>query len=703
MENKENLIIIRTNEELDKLVALLKQNDFVAVDTETTGVEQDAEIIGFSVAWSIDTAYYVILAHWEPALCHMIYLETKNKAKELFEVLTTKNLIMHNAVFDCRIIHKNYNVSLMANVHTDTLLLGHLLDENRSNGLKELASSFFGDDSKKEQIEMKASIVANGGTVSAFKYELFKADSELIAKYGAKDAILTYKILAVLLPQLYEQGLETFFYDDETMPMLRLVTYDLNTVGLKVDLNKLQQLKSDLEVSLLESKAFIHGEIAKHISDKYPGTSKPKTFNIGSNKQLSWLLYEKLGNEFYTLTDEGRIVCKALGLRLPYAYKGKRDFIQACKNALGTVYKESEYDPKAKKITKAKKVGDYWNYIACGKESLKQLENRYKWVAELLKYGKNKKLLDTYVTGIQTRTKYGVIHPSFLQHGTTSGRYSSRNPNFQNLPRGDKRIKACIISRPDKVFVGADYSQLEPRVFASFSKDKRLLASFNGTDDFYSAIGMEVFEKYDCLPHKEGENAFGVKYPKLRDIAKVVALSATYGTTAPKMAPAIGKSIHEAQDVIDQYFAKFPSVLELMLESHEIAKTTGIVKNLFGRPRRMPMATEIPKLFGSSLHSELPYEYRNLLNLAINHRIQSTGASIINRAAIAFKRKLIENNILECHIVMQVHDELIVECHKKDAEIVTKLLKDAMENTVLLPGVSLEAIPKIANNIADLK
>ena len=306
------------------------------------------------------------------------------------------------------------------------------------------------------------------------------------------------------------------------------------------------------------------------------------------------------------------------------------------------------------------------------------------------------------------RQQYGIIRPSFLQHGTTSGRKSSRNPNFQNLPRDEKRIKKCIISRPGKVFVGADYSQLEPRVFASLSGDERLLASFKSDDDFYSVIGMEVFEKYDCEPKKDGPNAFGTKYKALRNIAKVIALSSTYGTTAPKMAPAIGKSIEEAQEVIDNYFEKFPKVKEMMNRFHDIAKDTGRATSIFGRPRRIPKAAEIRKIYGNSKHEKLPYEARNLLNLAVNHPIQGTGASVITRAAIAFCNKrdeLAKNNPLwaQVKLVMEVHDELIAEGPEAIKHEIVALLKDCMENTVVLPGVSLVAEPVIANNLGDLK
>lgn len=704
----ENLIIIRTLSQLNDLKACINDNEYIAFDTETNGVDKDSLIIGFSIATSVDNGHYVILSEWNVETSTLVDLETKSQAKEIMQMLVGKKLIMQNAPFDCSMVENNFGVALMASVHTDTMILGHILDENRHNGLKELGVSIFGEDARAEQIAMKESVHKNGGMLTKEKYELYKADSELLARYGAKDAILTIKLFYHLVPLLYEEGLDSFFYDDESMPLLKGPTYELNTTGLKVDAQKLKDLKATLEAECLEAKAFIYREITPWILEKYPANTPSTTFNIGSSKQLSWLLFVKLGNTFNTLTKEGRNLCKALGMKLPYTNRAKREFLTLCLEVKNEIYQQASINPKTKKLGRPKKVGDVWNYIACDKTTLKLYAKKYKWVERYLEYAKNLKLLTTYVEGIEERIRYGIIRPSFLQHGTTSGRYSSKAPNFQNLPRDDKRVKACIVSRPGKVFVGADYSQLEPRVFASFSNDKRLLDCFKSGDDFYSVIGAEVFDKFGYSFKKDDNNSFAKKFPELRNIAKVVALSSTYGTTAPKMAPAIGKTIEECQEIIDNYFERFPSVKNLMLDSHAFAKKEGRVVNLFGRPRRMPKALLINTVYGKTQHSDLPYEIRNILNLAINHRIQSTGASIMNRAAIAFNNMckeiaITDHRWLEVKLVLQVHDELIVESPEVLAEDVVLVLKDAMENTVKLPGVDLVAEPKIAYNLADLK
>jgi DNA polymerase I-like protein with 3'-5' exonuclease and polymerase domains len=706
----DNLIVLRTLEEVETLREYLKDKDFIAYDTETTGVEKGSQIIGLSVCADVgedSIGWYIITAYWDVPTQTLVELETKAGIKPFLEDLLTKNLIMQNAGFDCAMTKDNFGVDLMPALHTDTLLLGHLLNENRANGLKERGVELFGEDARKEQQEMKASVHANGGVLTKHLYELYKADANLIAEYGAKDAILTLKVFYHDIEKLYEEGLDKFFYE-ETMPLCKGPTYDMNTTGLRVDPERLQKLRSDLEAEILEARAFIYREIDSDVKPEYDGKTKLKTFNIGSCRQLSWLLFGKLENEFHTLTKQGKVACKALGLKIPYTASAKREFIAVCEESHGRVWEEASINPKTKKMGRPKKIGRPWEYIACGKVALGMYADKYKWVAKYLEYAKAQKLLNTYVMGIQEKAKYNIIRPNFLQHGTTSGRYSCKNPNFQNLPRGDKRVKNCIVARPGKVFVGADQEQLEPRTFASVSQDASLLASFKTGDDFYSVIGAEVFDK-QCGLKKDDPTGFAMLYPKLRDTSKVIGLSIPYGTSAYRLASTLGKSVEESQYIIDSYYIKFPAVYSMVVESHAQARSTGVVHSLYGRPRRMPEAAQINKMFGEQANVEdLDYYWRNLLNLAVNHRIQSSAASIMNRAAIAFcsTRDAVaaeDARWAEVRIVMQVHDELIVECPTEIAEGVKALLQDVMENTTALPGVALIAKPKIASNLAELK
>jgi DNA polymerase I-like protein with 3'-5' exonuclease and polymerase domains len=735
---QETLVTVRTLEELERVKEYLAnpEFDFVAFDTETTGVEKDSEIIGYSISCEVGVGIYVLLAEWvvdneqKPCphcppvqftksgkpkknqkkckVCKGLGFEILDKGKlvrhpelkaasrPLIESLLNKRMIMHNGIFDCEVVNREFGVQLLPALHTDTQELAHVLNENESAGLKEVASRLYGEDATAEKEAMKASVIANGGIWQEKRggiKEMYKADPDLIALYGAKDTVLTLNLFYELIPQLFAEGLDKFFYEEESMPLIKGPTYHLNSSGLKVDLNRIKQIEKELSEECSRLKAEIEESIAPLVSEKYPngfGSKKPGAFNIGSAQQLAWLLFVKLDNYFLHLTPGGKKVAKDFVGRIPYSNKAKREFMQALE--------ENNLNPA--------------KYLKCDATALEAYEGKYPWAGKLLQYRAAGKMLKTYVGGIKKGVRYGIIYPSFLQHGTTSGRYSSRDPNFQNLPRDDKRIKSCIISRPGKVFVGADYSQLEPRVFASVSQDPKLMESFAKGQDFYSVIGVELCEEQvrawerktgkKIGLKKKDENFFGNIFEDERQVSKTFCLATPYGTSAFQQSEKLKRPHAECQAIIDTYFAKFPSVEAMMLESHAIVKRDGVVFNLYGRPRRIPEAMEIEEIFGNFPHSELPYEARTLLNLAMNHRVQSTAASIVNRSAIAFCKKILALGI-NAKIVLQVHDEINVECDEKDAELVAQILKECMETTVTLPGVALQAEPKIARSLAELK
>ncbi len=722
-EENEILIVVDDVAGLQRVREYLSNPEFeyVAFDSETTGLTKDSEIIGFSICAEEAIGIYVVLAHWEVEMLEgetcakctgtgitgkkkqvpckkcegkgniekkggkLIYnKELKEASLDLIKDLQSKKIIMHNSPFDCDMVRLEFKVDLMPFVHTDTMEMWHLLDENNLVGLKELGERLFGDSAKTESNLMRDSVKANGGIwIESGKNrckEMYKADKDLLARYGAKDTILTLKIFYEGVTRLFDEGLDKFFYDDESMPLMRGPTYHMNSTGLKVDIDKLTKLKRHLELECQQLKREIEDAAQEHIDESWPFTSK--TFSVSSNNQIAWLLFIKLGNPFGTLTKGGKKISRQLLGRVPYNHKAKREFI--------SVLQEMDHKP--------------YKYMQCDSDTLSGFADKYQWVKKLLRLKESTKLLNTYVEGILRQTRYGIVNPNFLQHGTTSGRYSSRGPNFQNLPKDDKRIKECIIARPGKVFVGADYEQIEPRCFASTSQDATLMNCFHSGNDFYSVVGAPVFGiKGVSLKKDENDpNYFGSKYKKLRDFSKQFALATPYGTSAYQQSQKLKIPQEEAQSIIDRYFDTYPKVRLMQLESHEMAKQNGVVFSLFGRPRRIPEAMKIPKLFGNTPHEDLDAEFRTLLNLAMNHRVQSTAASIVNRGAIAFHKHMKELNI-DARIVLQVHDELVVECWEKDAELVVRELKIAMESTTELPGVPLVAKPKIAKNLADLK
>lgn len=729
---EETLMLVEDLETLSRVRDYLTNTDFefTAFDTETTGVTKDSEIIGYSIACEDFLGIYVVLAYWkveekiEPCtVCggkapDIIYTkkgtpkkqkackgcddqreiaiksgtliynpELKAASKEIMLELKKKKLIMHNSPFDCDVVQREFKIDLMSSVHTDTMELAHLLNENESCALKEVAAREFGEEEKLQQQLMKESVLANGGKwiesgVNMCK-EMYKADKELIGKYGAKDTILTLKLFYHLIPQLFEEGLDKFFYEEESMPLMRGPTYQMNSTGLKIDVPKLKAIGDDLSNECTRLTREIEDLVAPLIDDSWPflkGKNRA-AFSVSSNQQIAWLLFTKLGEYFNTLTKGGKIVAKQYVDKIPYTNKAKREFVDALM--------DNGLKP--------------WKYVQADADTLELFKDKYEWVSKLLELRAAAKLLSTYVQGILRGVRYGVINPSFMQSGTVTGRYSSHSPNFQNLPKNDKRIKSCIIARPGRTFVGADYSQLEPRVFASVSQDPILMGCFAKGEDFYSVVGAPIFGKEDCSMIKSDANSFAKLHEDLRDISKAFALATPYGTSAFQQSTKLGLPQKQCQEIIDNYLSKYSSVYDMMLQSYDQVMTNGVVYNLYGRPRRLPEALSFRDIYGEDIvHGELPYTDRSILNSAMNFRVQGSAGSIVNRAMIKFWRRMQELNI-DAKLVSQIHDEIIVECRDEDAEIVKYELKDAMENTTVLPGVKLIADPVIAKIMSDLK
>lgn len=490
----ESLIVLKTAEEIDALIEYISNPELqlVAFDTETTGLSHSAQIVGLSVCAEDSQAYYVVTREWQfdkilsqkccetcdntgvtnvrkskklPVVtqqcptcggtgsvehaeftnCRLTTLPNEDKIKQLLEILKTKALIMQNATVDIVWTKNNYGVDLRESLYFETMAAAHLINENRRVGLKELGRSEFGEEALTEQAEMKASVIANGGTWEdkrGGEKSMYKADPYILGKYGAKDALLTYKLCLRFSEQLEEQGLIDFYFT-ESMPLARGPIYDLNTVGLKCDVDGFRKLQKDLEDECAMLQSQIEQELAPYVTKEYPkGFGKKfNQFNIGSGQQLAWLLFKKLGQPWTKLTDAGRDLAKNLLGRAPYNASGRKAFERAVSEAINAKGSPLKIE----------------RYLSTGVAVLAKMQFKYKWVDYLMRYKKALKLLNTYAIGIQEKIEYGIIRPSFLQCGTTGNRLSSRGPNFQNLPRDDKRVKSLIIARPGKVFVGADF------------------------------------------------------------------------------------------------------------------------------------------------------------------------------------------------------------------------------------------------------
>jgi len=267
------------------------------------------------------------------------------------------------------------------------------------------------------------------------------------------------------------------------------------------------------------------------------------------------------------------------------------------------------------------------------------------------------------------------------------------NPNLQNLPRDDTRIKHGIIARDGYSLVGADYSQLEPRSFAHCSGEPALIQPYidDKYTDLYSAAAIDWFN-LGC-----SSKEVKAKHPDKRNIMKASLLAITYGAKKWKLAKITGKTLEEADKFISDYFKKYSILDRYIAGRHGSAIKHGKVQSEAGRIRRF---IDIRRLQKSRKREEQAL-FNKLLNTSVNFSIQSLAASIVNRSMIAIK-KAFEDEKLDARILLQVHDEIVSEARNDHAERARQIMKEKMEGTYKL-RVPLVADPKIGFRLTEIK
>ena len=309
-----------------------------------------------------------------------------------------------------------------------------------------------------------------------------------------------------------------------------------------------------------------------------------------------------------------------------------------------------------------KKTKTGWSTNA---DVLEKLRYEYPIVNAALEYRQYAKLKSTYADGLlKAIDPDGRVHTSFQMTVTATGRLSSTEPNLQNIPtRTDlgSEIRRMFVPADGCVLVDADYSQIELRLLAHIAGDETMRESFLAGGDFHAETAAKVFH----VARKDVTH-------EMRRSAKAVNFGIVYGISAFSLSQDIGVSVAEAKAYMEAYFATFPGVRKYMDEVVEKAKAAGYVETLFHRRR------DLPELKSSNFNMRSFGE-----RVALNMPIQGTAADVMKLAMVAVHRRLKAEN-LRARLVLQVHDELIVECPESEAETVAKLLTEEMENVVRL-------------------
>lgn len=314
---------------------------------------------------------------------------------------------------------------------------------------------------------------------------------------------------------------------------------------------------------------------------------------------------------------------------------------------------------------------------------LEKLKGEHEIIPYILEYRQLAKLKSTYADGLILCIKEdGKIHSTFNQKVTATGRISSTEPNLQNIPvrmEMGRKIRKVFVPEEGFVFVDADYSQIELRVLAHMSGDEKMIEAFRSNVDIHTLTASEVF-------HVPMEEVTSLQ----RRNAKAVNFGIVYGISAFGLSQDIGTSRKEAAEFIEKYFATYPKIKDFLDKLVENGKKDGYVSSLFSRRR------PVPELHSSNFMTRSFGE-----RVAMNAPIQGTAADIIKIAMIRVDQRMAKEG-LKARLVLQVHDELLIEAPKQEKETVRKILQEEMEHAAEL-NVKLDVDIHTAKNWYEVK
>jgi DNA polymerase-1 len=314
---------------------------------------------------------------------------------------------------------------------------------------------------------------------------------------------------------------------------------------------------------------------------------------------------------------------------------------------------------------------------------LEGLKDEYPIIKPILEYRQLTKLRSTYIDALPALVdpRTGRLHTTFNQVATATGRLSSSEPNLQNIPiRGElgKQVRQAFVAAPSCVLVSADYSQVELRILAHLSQDDRLLTAFREDKDIHAATAAEVFG----VPITEVT-------PDKRRVAKVVNFGILYGMSGYGLEQATELSREQAAQFIAAYFQRYPGVKSYLEYTKQKARERGYVETVMGRRRYIP-----------DLKSGNRQVREAAERMAINMPVQGTAADIIKVAMVNLQRE-IDRRGLKSRLILQVHDDLLLESPQEEAEQARSLLKEIMSGAMQL-SVPLKVDVKVGRNWGDM-
>lgn len=635
---------IRTPERLKEYMDHCKQSGEYVLDVETTGLDIYNDIlVGICLYTPGETSAYVPFNHTDLQNVRVADQMSEEQVRDIvIPYLQDQELrcINHNIKFDNKKLAWDWK-QIIVNIYWDTLIAGYVLNENGPHGLKPLYNKYI--------LHGKGSSEDYGDLFEGIPFNYVPI--EVATVYGANDGFKTYALYKFQAQYLREDHPREDFrkmyyvFREVEMPLIPLCT-DMEMRGVEIREDFAKELSEDFNKEMVEVEAKCDAyveQFKQYILDHNnlmrltKGTCK---INYSSPQQVAALFYD-----IFKLRSVSRKEPRGTGDKIIQKF-------------LSTA--------KKKDTKKSREFAEF-------------LEN-YQRFKEI------KKLLGTYVDKIPQvkEPKINAVYTTYNQYGAKTGRFSSSDTvskiNLQNIPSKEKRIRKIFKARDGYKLVGGDFSQIEPRVLAFLSGDESMINAYKEGKDLYAIMGSQVYQlPYEDCREFYPDGTVNTEGKHRRTTMKSVLLGIMYERGATAIGEQFNKSAEWAQQLIDNFYKSFPKINQYRLKIENMAETYGYVTTITGRKRRLP---------DMQLEDKDDYRYQEAHRQSLNSVIQGSSADIMKLSMIAIYNDP-RYKALDCHMIITVHDELIMEVPedhiKEGAELLVGTMKRVGHSLIDLP------------------
>lgn len=635
---------IRTPERLNEYMDHCKQSGEYVLDVETTGLDIYNDIlVGICLYTPGETSAYVPFNHTDLQNVRVADQMSEEQVRNIvIPYLQDQELrcINHNIKFDNKKLAWDWK-QIIVNIYWDTLIAGYVLNENEPHGLKPLYNKYI--------LHGKGSSEDYGDLFEGIPFNYVPI--EVATVYGANDGFKTYALYKFQAQYLREDHPREDFrkmyyvFREVEMPLIPLCT-DMEMRGVEIREDFAKELSEDFNKEMIEVEAKCDAyveQFKQYILDHNnlmrltKGTCK---INYSSPQQVAALFYD-----IFKLRSVSRKEPRGTGDKIIQKF-------------LSTA--------KKKDTKKSREFAEF-------------LEN-YQRFKEI------KKLLGTYVDKIPQvkEPKINAVYTTYNQYGAKTGRFSSSDTvskiNLQNIPSKEKRIRKIFKARDGYKLVGGDFSQIEPRVLAFLSGDESMINAYKEGKDLYAIMGSQVYQlPYEDCREFYPDGTVNAEGKHRRTTMKSVLLGIMYERGATAIGEQFNKSAEWAQQLIDNFYKSFPKINQYRLKIENMAETYGYVTTITGRKRRLP---------DMQLEDKDDYRYQEAHRQSLNSVIQGSSADIMKLSMIAIYNDP-RYKALDCHMIITVHDELIMEVPedhiKEGAELLVGTMKRVGHSLIDLP------------------